>query len=252
MTKSDDSIIYITLIDFLLQLIFFGIFLFVSIASAQNSLIEKLKQYQVSNQVLIEILDGLGPFIKASNVELLTKFLNQLKSPNDLKFIIESLKLIKSPNDLEKLIKKLYELELLKDDANRKILIDFLNEFNDPEQLKKLLTLIKNSGGVSKFNDKVQAGMGKISCFSSGSREPIMEIEAYDAFIKIASITDDGRAILAEKGMRIRSGDQISKESITTSLAPLYDKDCAYFVKYIRKTDSESIRSAVERSVYIR
>jgi hypothetical protein len=235
-----------------LQLIFFGIFLFVSLASAQNSLIEKLKQYQVSSQVLVEILDGLGPFIKASNVELLTKFLNQLKSPNDLKFLIESLKLIKSPNDLEKLIKKLNELELLKDDANQKILIDFLNEFSDPEHLKKLMSMIKNAGGIGKFNEKVMAGMGKVSCFSSGSREPIMEIEAYDAYIKITSITDDGRVILADKGMHLRSGDQISKDSITTSLSPLYDKDCAYFVKYIRRTDSESIRSAVERSVYIR
>ena len=252
MKKADDSIIYITLIDFLMQLIFFGIFLFVSLVSVQNSLLDKIKQYQISNQVLVEILDGLGPFIKASNVDLLVKFLNQLNSPSDLKYLIDALKSNKSPEEFTSMMKKMNELGFNKDAQNNKIILELLKEISDPEQAKKLLVLIKNSGGLSKLNDKVQSGMGKISCFSSGSREPIMEIEAYDSFIKIISISDAGKTIIDSKQMKIKIGDQISKELIATNLAPLYDKDCAYFVKYIRRTDSESIRNVVEKSVYIR
>ncbi len=250
MSKSNDSIIYLTLIDFLFQLIFFGIFLFVTYASVQDSLHEKIKKYKISDQALVEVIDGLGPFIKASNVDLLVKFLKQLKSADDLSLILENLKLIQSQKEFNEFIKKISKNGLLNSQSDKTALYDFLNEIDDPEQLKKLNTAIKYSGGISKLNEKILAGMGKVSCFSSGSRESIMEIEAYDKFIKVVYISDQGKGILLDKNMNLKIGDEIDKDSIAIKLQPLYDKNCAYFVKYIRKTDSESIRLAVEKNVY--
>ena len=250
MNKSD-NVVYITLVDFLIQLIFLGVLLFVAYSNVQDNLRDRIKKYEMSDGFLIEVLDGLGPFIRVSNFEILKKFLEKLKSPNDLKYLIASLKEAKSSEEINNIIQQLKRAGYFNSTTDKETFKRFIESVDDIDQLKRLLLQIKNAGDLKRFNDKV-SGMGKVSCFASGSKESIMSVEAYDTYIKIVDISSEGKRIFSEKNMHLVLNDSIQKSDIVTKLRPLLDKDCAYYVTYIRKTDSENMRRTVESSVYIR
>jgi len=71
--KTEDPIIYFTLIDFLIQLIFIGLFIFV-VNKAVRSDIESLTE----NPKFPLIADALGPYITKNSIDSLIELLTRL------------------------------------------------------------------------------------------------------------------------------------------------------------------------------
>ncbi len=217
MQRKDNDIVYLTLIDFLIQLIFFSLFIFVIFSN------DKLKkpiaepyspQKWVNEKIYAPILEGFGPFIKAENVKKFEEIWKHLKTQQDLDNLLSALKSAKST-----------------------------------EELKKSADIVSKGGGAAKVEQKI---LGKKSCLENGSTASIFAFDAYDTYIKVKSISDVGAEHAIKRGLQLKIGDEVAKSTIGAKFNMFLEKDCVFFVDYIRHTDSEQMRHAVEQNFLIR
>jgi hypothetical protein len=85
-----DSIIYLTLVDFLIQLIFFGMFLIVAFYPSRSQEEPTLKP--VFKHYGVPILEGFGELINAENVPLFQQLAKFIENRKDLTDLVEALK----------------------------------------------------------------------------------------------------------------------------------------------------------------
>jgi len=224
MEDRSDSIVFFTLIDFLVQLLFFLVVAVVlyntqTQAIDRHATILKLK----SNPNYVPLLDGLGPFIKAENIKLLQELFKSVKNDNELQRLVAALKTM-NPSAMEKLADTIAKAG------------------EDP-----------NSPVVTTMVQRALTGIGQKSCLENGSRESLFSITAFDDRLVVTEIFPHGVLEFEKLGVRLNTGDVIPRSEIESRLKPFKKKDqnCVYFVRYIRKTDSESIRRLVERSLIL-
>lgn len=215
MNKKDDDIVYLTLIDFLIQLIFFSLFIFVIFnkPSSPDTPIYSPPKW-VNDKIYAPILEGFGPFIKLDNIKKFEEIWKYLKSQKDLDNLLDALKSSKTT-----------------------------------DELKKGANIVNKGGGAEKVEQKI---IGKKSCLEDGSTSSIFSFDAYDTYIKVNTITDVGAQILERKGINLQAGQEIQKSQISNKFIKFFDNNCVYYVDYIRHTDSEQMRNEVEKNFYIR
>jgi hypothetical protein len=213
--KKDDDIVYLTLIDFLIQLIFFSLFIFVIFNKPPSSNPSTFNPPKwVNDKIYAPILEGFGPFVKLENVKKFEEIWRYLKSQKDLDNLLEA-----------------------------------LNYSKTTEELKKGAGIVYKGGGVDKVEQKI---IGKKSCLEDGTSTSIFAFEAYDTFIRVYSISDVGQKLLQTKSINIKVGQEIHKSEISNKFLKFFDKNCVFYVDYIRHTDSEQMRNEVEKNFYIR
>ncbi|MDG1454008.1 MAG: hypothetical protein P8Q17_06205 [Methylophilaceae bacterium] len=215
MNKKDNDIVYLTLIDFLIQLIFFSLFVFVIFNKppSSNAPIYSAPKW-VNDKIYAPILEGFGPFIRVENVKKFEEIWKYLKSQKDLDNLLEALKYAKTT-----------------------------------DELKRSADLVSKGGGVEKVEKKI---IGKKSCLKDGSTTSIFSFDAYDTFIRVNSISDIGKQLLQANGINIKEGQRVNKSEIRNKFFKFFNNNCVYYVDYIRHTDSEQMRNEVEKNFYIR
>ena len=123
-SSRSDSVIYLTLVDFLLQLIFFGIFLFVAYYPSKPQDVPSLsKEFQKYG---VPILEGFGELITAENVQWFQKLAKFIHSQADLISLVKALEIAGSVDDL-----------------------------------LQMVTLVQDSGGIGKVKSKL---LGQPAC----------------------------------------------------------------------------------------
>jgi len=221
MEDRSDSIVFLTLIDFLLQLIFFGLFITVwysSYQAQQEKGDRALSKYSRNAEVVVPTLEGIGPFLKASNVEAIKELFKTLKSDIELKRLVEALQLW-TPKELVEFM-----------DSAKKGGVDL----NDPETKRRLISAV--------------GGFGRPPCLANQGRKAIIELTAYDDRVELTKIYDVGSSIFQSLAPELKEGQIIEKSRIEAAFSAFKKKECNYYVYYVRKTDSESIRRLVERN----
>lgn len=212
MQKRNDDIVYLTLIDFLIQLIFFSLFVFVIYKN--SNVPTYMPPTWVNDKTYAPILEGYGPFIRAENVKKFQEIWKYLKSQKDLDDLVSSLKTAASV-----------------------------------AELKKGAEVVSKGGGADKVEKKI---IGKKSCLEDGSTNSVLAFEAYDEFIKVTDITAIGLEEISKRGIIVKVGDVIPKSQIGSKFSRFFEPNCIFFVDYIRHTDSEKMRYEVERNFLIR
>jgi len=101
-SSRSDSVIYLTLVDFLLQLIFFGIFLFVAYyPSKPQDLPSLTKEFQKYG---VPILEGFGELITAENVQWFQRLAKFIHNQAELISLVQALEKAGSVDDLVQMI----------------------------------------------------------------------------------------------------------------------------------------------------
>jgi hypothetical protein len=221
MEDRSDSIVFLTLIDFLLQLIFFGLVVAVWYSSyqAQQERGENaLSKFSKNADVIVPTLEGIGPFLKASNVEVIVNLFKTLKSDVELKRLVEALQLW-TPKELAEFVNTAKERGV---------------DVNDPETKRRLFNAL--------------GGFGRPPCLANQGTKPVIELTAYDDRVEVTRIFDVGASSVQALLSELRQGQVVERSRIEAAFSGFKQKDCAYYVYYVRKTDSESIRRLVERN----
>jgi hypothetical protein len=211
MQKKNDDIVYLTLIDFLIQLIFFSLFIFVIYNNEKLSHIPTyIPPSWVNDKTYAPILEGYGPFIRADNVKKFEEIWKYLKTQKDLDNLVSALNTAKSINEL-----------------------------------KKGADIINKGGGADKVEKKI---LGKKSCLEDGSTSSIFKFDVESDLITVISISPIGADELKKRNVTLKEGDKISRAQIGSKFKDFNQQSCIYFVDYIKHTDSEQMRFEVEKN----
>ena len=221
--KTEDPIIYFTLIDFLVQLIFLALFIFV-VNRAVNSNADTL----VSNPKFPLIADALGPYITKNSIdpliELLARLDNLQKNSSDaLRELLEFLRMTEKP------------LEAIKACSENPKFCDQI--VSRCVQYPKSCERIAGASNTEFAGFGNLKGAGKPYCQSSDKRAALFTVSeigiAPDISLKIDSISDSGGAVLQELGVTLAPGEQLSLASFVSKFSRFAAKDCQYVVRYV-------------------
>lgn len=205
--KRKDNFFLFTLIDFLLQTIFVGLFVF--FLSVQNSeqglpgsLIQKIKKAGVAQ--VAELIDTANKLVPLDRLQELVKILNEFKSLEDLKSALD-------------VSRKLGE-EGVKDILNA-----------PKEKLEKMLGNLRGTPPCFK-NEK-------------GAPDYLFRIAGYDGYYKISGITKSGYEVIQKTGLSVVENKEISSKELIDigGKAKSSYKDCANYVYYDAMTDKHSV-----------
>jgi hypothetical protein len=209
--KRKDNFFLFTLIDFLLQTIFVGLFVFfLSIQNSEKglpgSLIQKIKQAGVAQ--VAELIDTANKLVPLDRLQELVKILNEFKSLEEINSALE--------------VSKKLGKEGLKDILNA-----------PKEKLEKMLGNLRGTPPCFK-NEK-------------GAADYLFRIAGYDGYYKISDITKSGYEVIQKTGFAITENTQISPKELFElgSKAKSGYKDCANYVYYDAMTDKHSVWALV-------
>jgi|Wag4MinimDraft_6_1082665.scaffolds.fasta_scaffold13185_2 hypothetical protein len=205
--ERSDSVFYFTLIDFLIQLLFFGIFIAsVLIASGGN----KDEPSWQNSPWVVEILDGFGPLMKESNLQLFRDLAKIIKSQEDLESLVRALKAAAKRNEENAHWLRIIEGTSL-EDAQRAI-----------------------------------GGLGKKSCLDDGTRFSLFTFEAYDSFVRLTEVSDKGHEESRKLGFSPPIGLDLPVAEVPNIFRVFYNDECTYIVRVKMLTDSNRVRRAIE------
>ncbi len=205
--KRKDNFFLFTLIDFLLQTIFVGLFVFfLSIQNSEQgipgSLIQKIKKAGVAQ--VAELIDTANKLVPLDRLQELVKILNEFKSLEDLKSALD-------------VSRKLGE-EGVKDILNA-----------PKEKIEKMLGNLR----------------GTPPCFKTekGTADYLFRISGYDGYYKISGITKSGNEAIQKTGITIIENKEISPKELVDLGGKVKAgyKDCANYVYYDAMTDKHSV-----------
>jgi len=236
---SDDPIIFFTLIDFLVQLLFFALLIFTVHNFKSQAIQNTTVLVPGSPDVYAILIDGLSPYVRAEKSE-----------------------------QLKELLQKMWEKGLLED------FVRFVNRVEDPLSVMKTCaanpnvceSVLKKCAGNTDFCERLAGAdepsikrmlgaLGNPPCEAAGARSLFTIIArdgppGRDGFYEISSTTPLGRARLAAAGIVVANGELLSKAQFTERFKLLHPKQlkCAHFVSYVKQSDSESLRFEVEKT----
>lgn len=226
MQDSEDPIIYFSLIDFLIQLIFFTLFLFVVSVSRNTDQLPTSLGW-VKDPIYWPKLNDLSPFIKESQQEQIKELAKKFK---DKKLLEEFLNFLKHNPD------PLGSLQWIKDKPT-----DVTKKFVDvcishPDACKRLSEM--NEDQLKKFTG---LSIYKANCLNG---KDVFIVNAYDDRLEVSSIGDESE--LVKIGMPLKVNQVILKSEVRKTFSRLSGKECAYRIGYIKKGDSEDMRHLAE------
>jgi hypothetical protein len=240
-SKSDDPIIYFTLIDFLVQLIFLAVFLAVALQTAQRG--SEPPQGQppswVSDPSYFPLLnEGVGPFIRDDDARDLLLFLRKVYDEKLLEPLLAFLTKTQNP------------LAVLQGcSANPSACSQVLSRCSEfPDSCKAL------AGMSGRRFAAIGEGAGKPLCRDiSGRSPPLFTVYGESGpgvgRYRIMDVSAFGVSALGEAGIDIGTRLVFDRGSFTRVFAPLGKKSCGHVVRYIDKTDSNK-QADVVRAVF--
>jgi hypothetical protein len=221
--KTEDPIIYFTLIDFLVQLIFLALFLFVV-----NRAVNPDADTFVSNPKFPLIADALGPYITKNSIDPLIELLTRLDDlqKNSSDALIELLEFLRMTDKPLEAIKACSENPQFCDQIVSRC-----------AQYPKSCERIASASNTEFAGFGNLKGAGKPYCQSSDNRVALFTVSeigiAPDITLKIDSISGSGGAVLREVGVQLVTGEQLSLSSFISKFSKFAAKDCQYVVRYV-------------------
>ncbi|MBT8573829.1 hypothetical protein ICN46_06565 [Polynucleobacter sp. Latsch14-2] len=205
--NTKDNFFLFTLIDFLLQIIFVGLFVF--FMTMQNpekglptELIQKIKQAGV--QEVAELIETANKLVPLDRLKELVELLKQFKNIDELK-------------DALAVIRKL-----------------------EPEGVKDILDTPKD-----KLKQWLGNLRGSPPCFKneSGGAKAIFTIAGYDSYYKIYGITDSGKEVFKVTGITFQDNQEIKPQELRDFGAKSKQvyKNCSNYVVYDAMVDRHSV-----------
>ena len=227
--KRSDDVFFFTLIDFLVQALFFGLLLFVLGQAAQQ---ESAKALEASNQVTKDKEARLEKVAQASGFSNLTELLDYLT--------------------------KLAPVTEFKGIA------DFLSSSGGIGKAREAVTVVQAAGGPDKF----KASMDKLRKYEEGTGKPpcLYEVVGDKKVAKILATVIADESIIRfeasnpslEEALKLvgRSFDSVKflpLAEFSKTFAPLVQKkaDCRYTLKFIETTRFVDARDAARFAFYL-
>jgi hypothetical protein len=235
--SADDPIIYFTLIDFLLQLLFFGLFIFVVWSALGNDARVRLATWVFDEQYAPLINNDLSPFIRANEAKELSAVLNEIG---------------KTPGLLDKL------LNFLKQTADPISLLDFCAE--NRESCVSLIARCdknpKSCEALSEMSDErfaaLGAGTGKPFCEKGDGARALFTVVGVDTqtggMLVIRDVTALGARVLEAEKIEIPLNESLTIARFKELVAPFNLKACIHVVRYRAESDSLKLSDPVYRS----
>jgi len=242
--KDQSSVFLLTLVDFLFQIIFFGLFFAASYAAVQarddapaaNEIAKILRQYS-TNQIA-RILEALRALKDPANAKESEKQTADLFKRYGVSNFVEL------SDKLSKMVPA-EQVAVLKDDLDK---------------LKDYKVIVDKAGGpanVATAVDIYRRGVGKPHCLSSDGGKtaiPLGTLIAYDDRIEVEQSTQELQKVLAKIGktiddVRLLKLDEFS--NIYSQLRSDYP-DCMHSFRFRERTELIHARNAMSRTGVIR
>lgn len=245
--KQQDTVFLLTLIDFLFQIIFFGLFAYAIYAatSGKSQLEKKINDYRISGDVLAGMLPN--------SFDSLKKILGSVDSEGADEMIIKELNrqgyasLVELTDDLSKLapIKELSSLD------------QAAKELDNEKQVLELSKLAKKSGGYMQakviLEKYIASGVGKPHCYpvtdESGKvvgAKALATVVALDNSIKFKAETPQLSNLLSKLGLKFSDVSILTPSAFSRvfrNVGRLYP-DCVHKLDFIEKTRLVDARDA--------
>jgi hypothetical protein len=232
-----DSVFLLTLVDFLFQIIFFGLFAYAISVTTENT-------------------DW-----RSAAVALQEKFKDE--SPADVQKIVDAM-----PDDGERLKAAMANeeavgrLERHFGVSNLTQLTDELTRMVPMDQLRSASELIQKAGSVDRANDAVnrylKSGIGKPACLladvTKNRAKPLATIIGYESHLEFQAETPELSVVLLKMGTdfaSIRSLPLAQFKQVFSKLGALYP-DCMYTFDLIEKTRYVEPRDAATANWNVR
>lgn len=229
--KKQDTVFLLTLVDFLIQVIFFGMFVFAAHVVAQDPRIERL-----------------GAMVKS-------KF--QGISDTQIEQILDTAKAVDpvAIADGQKARDELQKLQKQFGVSNIAELTDLLTKMAPVKELQASSELIKKAGGLERMQAAVEyynsKGPGKPHCLTkpgTTSAQPIATLTGYEDHIEISSTTPQFEAVLERLGYSLEAVRSLPLSNFARMFSKLGTAypDCRYtFVlrektRYVEPRDAAS------------
>jgi len=205
--KSKDNFFLFTLIDFLLQIIFVGLFVLVLTIQTPDKgisteLIQKIKEAGV--QQVAELIDTANKLVPLDRLKELVDLLKEFKNIDELR-------------DALAVIRKL-----------------------EPEGVKDILDTPKE-----KLKQWLGNLRGSPPCFKndSGEAKTLFTIAGYDGYYRIYGITDSGREVFKSTGITWQENQEIKPQDLRDfgSKSKQIYKNCSNYVTYDAMVDRHSV-----------
>jgi hypothetical protein len=245
---TEDPIIYFTLVDFLIQLLFFGLFLFVVFEYGSGNPGETKEWVNRPEWTLFQDLKEELPFLKG---------MSELVPADSQQAMLDALRKLKEEGLLEEFLKfatqSEHPLDLIKYCAT------------DPERCSRFLGQCEkfpqecerfaaaDGSGVTRMMNAL--GLGP--CLPGG--RPLFSIEGHgsgiegeEGYFVVREIFPAGKDELARANIQLIAGQQLAKDRVRTMFQALKPTDCRHYVDYLVLTDSERMRAIVEQTFLIR
>lgn len=240
-SKSDDPIIYFTLIDFLVQLIFLAIFLTVALQASQRG--SEPPQGQpppwVIDPAYFPLLnEGVGPFIRNDDAKELLNFLKKVYDERLLEPLLAFLAKTQNP------------LAVLKgcsiDPSACSQVLSRCSKF--PDSCKALAEISDSKFGA------IGQGEGRPQCRDSSGKSPRLftvygEIGPSGGRYRIEDVSAFGMVSMKEAGIDVGNGVVFDRLGFSRVFRPFKEKKCVHVVRYIDRTDSNG-QANIVREVF--
>ena len=241
-SKSDDPIIYFTLIDFLVQLIFLAIFLTVALQAAQRGSEppEGEPPPWVIDPAYFPLLnEGVGPFIRDDDASDLLTFLKKVYDEKLLEPLLAFLTKTQNP------------LAVLKGcAANPSACSQVLSRCSEfPDSCKALAGM-----SSAKFKE-IGQGEGRPQCRDALGKSTRLftvygEIGPSGGRYRIEDVSAFGMVSMKEAGIEVGNGVVYDEAGFRRVFRPFEKKKCGHVVRYIDTTDSNRQADVVRRVFY--
>jgi hypothetical protein len=236
--KKQDTVFLLTLVDFLIQVIFFGMFAFAAYTASKDPRVEQLG-------AMVK-----GKFAGATDTDI-EKALDVAKSVN-------STDLAEGQNAKE----ELERLQKLLGVSNIAELTDLLTKMAPVKELKHSSELIKKAGGIERMQAAVEyynaRGPGKPHCLTkpgTSSAMPIATLVGYEDHIEISSSTPQFMAALQKMGYSLDAVRSLPLRDFSRTFSKLGTAypECKYTFVLLERTRYVEPRDAANAmgNIYI-
>jgi hypothetical protein len=216
-SRNDDPVIYFTLIDFLVQIIFCAVILLVVLQHRSHARPDSGRPGWVDDPVTLPLMRDMTPFITIKKDEELRELLQRLKDGDALAQFLEFLRSTPEPFKLMEQCRA------------------------HPEACRRLGTMTASELG--------RLGTGKPPCQTGDP--PLFSVDAYDDRLVVTAIPEAGATTLKTHRVALQPQQIIPKADVPAVLSPLSMPGCRYAIRYVKRGDSEDMRHVTEQAVHL-
>jgi len=245
---ADDPIIYFTLVDFLVQLLFFGLFLFVVFQFGGGNEDEEQRWAKKSEWAVFDAIKSNLPFYKG---------MSELVPADSQEAMLKALQELKKRDLLEEFLKF-----AMQTDSPLEV-IEYCAK--EPARCRQLVAQCEAApeacGRFAAADEKqiknIMKAFGSPPCIDASPPPSLFSIIGYgdgrlggDGYFKVLKINNAGEKVLREAGIRLSAGQQISRSEALSMFASISRGrlNCVHYVDYIAESDSETMRGIIAES----